>query len=164
MKLRTVLVAVVFSWFIGSISAQTVLTQTYVADDTNIANPTRGLYHHTEVHSGNYNLLNTATLIGYRENESITQILRVFYLENFVASPISADYLSNMQRDFNTIRQAGVKAIVRFAYTQSMNSPEDASPEMVLLHISQLKPLLQQNADVIATVQTGFVGAWGEWY
>ena len=40
----------------------------------------------------------------------------------------------------------------------------DAPRDRVLAHIAQLKPVLQANADVIATVQVGFVGAWGEWY
>jgi hypothetical protein len=31
-------------------------------------------------------------------------------------------------------------------------------------HIAQLAPVLRANADVIATVQAGFIGAWGEWY
>mgnify|MGYP000403928341 CR=1 FL=1 len=31
-------------------------------------------------------------------------------------------------------------------------------------HIEQLTPLLQKNADVIAWVEAGFIGAWGEWH
>jgi Domain of unknown function (DUF4832)/Domain of unknown function (DUF4874) len=34
----------------------------------------------------------------------------------------------------------------------------------VLTHISELKPLLEANADVIAVVQAGVIGAWGEWH
>lgn len=34
----------------------------------------------------------------------------------------------------------------------------------ILEHIEQLKPLLQQNSDVIAVLQHGFIGAWGEGY
>ena len=34
----------------------------------------------------------------------------------------------------------------------------------VLRHLDQLKPVLQRNSDVIAFVQAGFVGAWGEWH
>ena len=31
-------------------------------------------------------------------------------------------------------------------------------------HMEQFKPILIKNADVIATVQIGFIGTWGEWY
>ena len=34
----------------------------------------------------------------------------------------------------------------------------------MLTHIGQLTPLLTANADVIAVVQAGFIGAWGEWH
>jgi len=137
----------------------------YTADDGLIANPSRGFYHHTEVHSGDYSLLNKETLTGYRENEQITQILRVFYLASFKEGPISQDFLNKMRMDFATVRSAGIKCIVRFAYTTKSTAPYgDATPQVVQTHINQLTPVLRENADVIAVVQTGFVGAWGEWY
>jgi hypothetical protein len=34
----------------------------------------------------------------------------------------------------------------------------------VLEHIRQLRPCFRQNEDVIALVQAGFIGAWGEWH
>ncbi|WP_449437745.1 DUF4874 domain-containing protein [Pedobacter steynii] len=40
----------------------------------------------------------------------------------------------------------------------------DAAKSIVLGHIEQLKPLLTENADVIACVQLGFIGTWGENY
>ena len=40
----------------------------------------------------------------------------------------------------------------------------DAPKNIVLNHIAQLKPLLQDNADVIACMQMGFIGTWGENY
>lgn len=35
---------------------------------------------------------------------------------------------------------------------------------MVLGHLDQLAPYLARNSDVIAVVQAGFIGAWGEWW
>ena len=71
-----------------------------------------------------------------------------------------------MQQDFNTIRSAGLKCIIRFAYSddQSLVGSLDANKTQVLAHISQLKPLLNNHSDIIMVVQTGFIGAWGEWY
>lgn len=148
-----------------SIKAQ---PQTYNFEKSNklYPNPERGFYHHTEVHSGNYTLLNEATLKDYREKEGISLILRVFYLEKFRYSPISVEYLQNIQKDFNTIRKAGIKVIVRFAYTTKSSSAPygDAEPYIVNKHLEQLKPLFFANDDIIAIFQAGFVGTWGEWY
>jgi len=93
-------------------------------------------------------------------------IWRYFYLEKFIRSKISNDYLNNIQQDFNTIRMSGIKVIVRFAYSdnQNMIGSLDANVTQVIEHISQLKPLLINNADVIMVVQAGCIGAWGEWY
>lgn len=147
-----------------SASGQTFKDVTYGSDNTNFPNPERGFYHHTEVRSSSYGLLSESTLRGYR-NEGISLIIRVFYLEKFVDSPLSSAYLDNLRADFATARKAGVKIIVRFAYTSKSSAPfGDATPQRVLQHIKQLGPVLRENADVISVVQAGFIGAWGEWY
>ncbi|CAM3599684.1 hypothetical protein FSS13T_17440 [Flavobacterium saliperosum S13] len=145
--------------------AQTNTNVTYTASSENFSNPERGLYHHTETHSTGYSSLSQSTLTNYRNNEKITLILRVFYLENFRSSAISQDYLNKMQADFNAIRNAGIKCIVRFAYSDTdVAGQRDASKTQILAHIEQLRPLLQNNVDVIAVMQAGFIGSWGEWY
>jgi hypothetical protein len=147
-----------------TLHAQTFSKHVYQEDASNIPNPERGFYHHTETQSGSYTQLNEVTLSSYR-TQGITLILRVFYLSGFVSKPISDQYLASVQQDFNIARASGVKVIVRFAYTQKSTSPYgDATLEWVLKHIEQLTPVLQKNADVIAVVQAGFIGAWGEWY
>jgi hypothetical protein len=149
------------SW---QLPAQTFVTHQYVEDNANIANPERGFYKHTETSSGSYSFLNENTVRGYR-TQGITLILRLFYLNDFVSKPIPEQYLANMRQDFNTARAAGVKLIVRFAYTKKSSAPYgDATPAWVQQHIEQLAPMLKQNGDVIAVVQAGFIGAWGEWY
>ncbi|UOK41146.1 MULTISPECIES: DUF4832 domain-containing protein [Flavobacterium] len=148
-----------------AVIAQTTAMVNYTPSSENIANPERGFYRHTEVHSSSYIGLNQSTLEGYRKNNNITLILRVFYMESFVNGPISDSYLSNMQSDFNKIRNAGLKCIVRFAYSDNKDAGVlDAPKSVVLQHISQLKNLLVSNEDVICSLQAGFIGAWGEWY
>ena len=145
-------------------NAQTT-TKSYSASSELFSNPERGFYKHTSTHSDDYHLLTQSTLTNYRQNQKITLILRVFYLEEFVNSAISQSYLNNMQTDFNRMRNAGIKCIVRFAYSDDESaSPRDASKAMILSHINQLKPILTSNIDVISTFQTGFIGTWGEWY
>lgn len=137
----------------------------YTASSENFANPERGFYHHEETHSTDYDALNQTTLRNYVVNEKISLILRLFYLEDFINAPISNTYLNNMQADFNKIRNAGIKCIVRFAYSDDADvAQRDASKAQILAHIQQLKPVLTANADVISVVQAGFIGSWGEWY
>lgn len=148
-------------------------TVTYEASDEVIANPQRGFYHHTETHyradGSGYTPLDGATLEGYRD-EGITQILRVFYLEKFVATPeLDQEFLRLVQADYDTARAAGVSVITRFAYVQGGEWPYeppygDAPLDVVLAHIQQLAPILQANADVIPVVQNGLIGLWGEGY
>ena len=143
-------------------SLETVVS--YTPDATTVfASPERGFYHHTETTSAAYSPLDEATLVSFRTGESITHVLRVFYLDSFVDADIASSYLASMRADFATARRAGVKVIVRFAYTAS-ETGEDASPSRVLSHIAQLKPILTDNVDVIEVAQAGFVGAWGEGY
>lgn len=139
-------------------------TVNYTGTSIAINNPERGFYRHTETHSSNYTNLDQTTLNGYRSNNT-TLLLRVFYLENFRTSPISSAYLSAMQADFNKIRNAGLKCIVRFAYSDNDAAGQrDASKAQILAHILQVKPLLSTNVDVISVMQAGFIGSWGEWY
>ncbi|GAA0581787.1 DUF4832 domain-containing protein [Kribbella sandramycini] len=149
-------------------------TRTYAASDAVIANPERGFYHHTETHyradGSGYTPLDLATLQGFRTQESVTQILRVFYLEKFAgADKLDRAYLDLVRADFATARAAGVKVIVRFAYAQPPGWPPttpygDAPVARVVKHIAQLAAILRANSDVIAVVQSGFVGLWGEGY
>ena len=141
--------------------AQTIVN--YTEDNAAFANPERGFYHHTETHSPNYIPLNKATLESYLNNEQISLILRVFYLEDFKTTAISQAYLDAVDQDFKTVRDAGLKCIVRFAYNNNQNQT-DASKAIIKSHLTQLTPILKTNADVIACMQAGFIGSWGEWY
>ncbi|MFT3796276.1 DUF4832 domain-containing protein [Flavobacterium sp.] len=145
-------------------SAQTASVN-YTASTAIISNPERGFYKYSAAHSTGYEALNQTTLTNYRVNNNITVIFRYFYLENFKNGPISADYLAKMQGDFDKLRNAGLKGVIRFAYSDDENESQlDASKAQMLSHINQIKPYLIANADVIMAMQVGFIGAWGEWY
>jgi hypothetical protein len=154
-------------------SDEAPVTVTYEASGETIANPQRGFYHHTETHyradGSGYTPLDGAVLSGYRA-EGVTQILRVFYLEKFTATPqLDAQWLALVQADYDTARAAGISVITRFAYVQGGDFPYvapygDAPLDVVLSHIKQLGPLLRHNADVIPVVQNGLIGLWGEGY
>jgi hypothetical protein len=111
--------------------------------------------------------LDLAALQSYRQNDNGALILRMFYLEDFVDHDISPAYLAAMRADFDKVRQAGLKMIVRFAYTGQLAAQPpygDATKDWILRHIEQLRPILQANSDVIAVLQAGFIGVWGEWF
>lgn len=142
-----------------------IITNNYLPDTSDFANPERGFYHHQETHSTSFSPLSLSTLQSFKTNENISLILRMFYLENFQNSNISAAYLNNIVTDLNIIRQSGIKCIIRFAYTSNSSPPYgDAPKNIVLNHIAQLKPILSANMDIIAFAQIAFVGSWGEWY
>jgi hypothetical protein len=74
-----------------------------------------------------------------------------------------------VEQHFSDARAAGIKIVPRFAYNFPAGLPlkpgdEDAPLAIVLRHIEQLRPILRRNSDVIAFMEAGFVGAWGEWH
>lgn len=155
-------------------SAVATTTVDYEPSDAVIANPERGFDHTINTNyrddGSGYVPLDSAQLNAYRDNEQITQIVRVFYMEKFVDQPVlDAAWLTLVQADFDAARAAGVSIIPRFAYVQGGQYPYqapygDAPLDIVLGHIAQLGATLARNADVIPTVQAGFIGLWGEWY
>jgi hypothetical protein len=149
---------------IFAINAQTT-SVTFTESNENFSNPERGFYRHRETNSTSYSPLSQSSLVTLRNNEKITLILRLFYIGDFLNTPISQSYLDNMTTDFTRIRNAGLKCVIRFAYSnQTTLGQRDATKARMLSHIQQLTPILQANADVIATMQAGFIGTWGEWY
>jgi len=138
----------------------------YVNDpDTIFANPERGFYQVNEVTTSSYQALNQTWMQNLRTQNGISLVFHMVYLDSFVNADLSQSFLDALAADFATMRKTGVKAVVRFAYTPNSTKPYgDASKARVLGHIAQLKPVLFANSDVIAVLQAGFIGAWGEWY
>jgi hypothetical protein len=103
-----------------------------------------------------------------------TLLMREYTLDTFRQRPLSQDFLDLVDHDLDVIREAGLKVILRFAYinkTHTGDCPDvykicppygDAPKSIVLQHIAQLAPLLKKHADIIAVLQEGFIGIWGE--
>ena len=162
--------------------AQTTVTYTPTAAD--FANPERGFYRYSETYASSYAPLDAAQMASWRNAHTppsagytvySTLVFRYFVLDSYVGgTPLSASFLSSVQADFDAARTAGVKLIPRFAYTLTPSTGScgnwicppygDADKATVLQHIGQLGPVLQANKDVIAAVQMGFIGTWGENY
>ncbi len=146
-------------------------TVTYQSSTDIIANPERGLQKYS-ITSNNYatvsgtNNLSVETLNSWKTSaDKITVVFRYFLLDAFLDSDINETYLSNIQTDFENVRTAGLKIIVRFSYSNAQGStPQQPIKSQILSHISQLSTILNNNKDIIFSHQAGFIGTWGEWY
>ncbi len=138
----------------------------YTEDQSNFSNPERGFYGQLESGSGTNALdpLTKITLDGLKA-KNITMVRRLYSMTTFRNSSISNSFLEHIQKDMDVVRANGFKIILRFAYTFNEPEPWNDAPESVILaHIEQLKPILQNNVDVIAMMEAGFIGRWGEWH
>jgi hypothetical protein len=134
------------------------VTHTYATSTASPLNPERGFF-------TPYELPSTAGFSPVRATGNTLVHLNI-RLDEWRESDIPQDVLDGLQVNFDDIRDAGVKAIIRFSYNEGPypDSEPDASKTQIIRHIEQLTPLLQTNADVIAWVEAGFIGAWGEWH
>ncbi len=158
-------------------------TINYNPSTEDMPNPERGFYLPSVTFASNYAPLD-ANFIASKRNlftpfaanyqVHTTLVFRYFVLDDFITADISQDFLNKMQLDFDAARIAGVKLIIRFSYTNTPPTGDcgnwicppygDATKVRILQHISQLQPLLESNKDILATVQMGFIGVWGEQY
>ncbi len=134
------------------------MTHTFIPSDASILNPERGFF-------TPYDLPGPVGFGPLRATGSTLVHLDI-RLDDWRETDIPQAKLDGLNINFADIRDAGVKAIIRFVYNKGPfpDSEPDAPKAQILRHIAQLKPLLQQNADVIAWVEAGFIGAWGEWH
>ena len=131
----------------------------YAPSASAIPNPERGFY--TELTSQSERSPLTANELAECKTKGQSLILRMYYLSAFRSQPLSDVELNIVRNDFRVIRAAGMKCIPRFAYSHNIGQ-QDAPLNIVMGHIAQLKPIIRANADVIAAMQAGFIGAWGE--
>jgi hypothetical protein len=129
-------------------------TLTYVETDDIFPNPERGFHRNVNlVESTNY---------GWVAADGYTLARTYVRLDDYRDAPIPAALLDKLSLGFQAARDAGIKIIPRFAY--NFGFEDDAPLSRVLEHIGQITPVLQANADVIAVLHAGFIGAWGEWH
>ncbi|WP_207534505.1 DUF4832 domain-containing protein [Desertivirga arenae] len=124
-------------------------------------NPERGFTKTIPTYSDGTGL-NLTQLKTFR-SQNITLVVRVFYLNLYKNKQLDQPILNLIQTDLDKLREAGLKGVIRFAYTDDINGT-DAPLSIVEQHIDQLKSIVDINKDVIAFVQAGFIGAWGEWH
>jgi len=135
----------------------TTVTFAPIAGD--VVNPERGFRYsfddlRPDTDFSTYRMLGTSLVYSYVR------------LDAYRDRDLPPELFDRLRQAFDALRRGGVKVILRFAYNFGPypNSEPDASKEQILRHIQQLAPLLRENADVIAWMHAGFIGAWGEWH
>jgi len=139
----------------------------YTVSNEDFANPERGFMKQSSVFPEQPLDLNKVRAL----QPSDTLVWIYFRLDNYRTKPLDQNGLTTIRSVFTTARSRGLKLVIRFVYNPGPGSTSDpnlANPDapidLVLQHIDQLKPILIENADVIAVMQAGFVGHWGEWH
>lgn len=156
----------------------------YQESQEDFPNPERGFFRYTQSTVDNFSPLPLNLLKQWRGlqpadggNYSFytSLVFRYYILEGYAGTGLPTAFLQQIDADAAAAREAGVKLILRFAYTVTTHAgacPEgftcppygDAPKNIVLQHIAQMKPYFRRNADVIACMQMGFIGIWGELY
>lgn len=135
-----------------------IVTHTFVSSDAPLLNPERGFF-------TPYELPGPVGFSPVRATGNTLVHLNI-RLDDWRETDIPQDVLDGLDSNFADIRDAGVKAIIRYSYNAGPypDTEPDASKTQIIRHIEQLEPFLQSNADVIAWLEAGFIGAWGEWH
>jgi len=131
------------------------VTIDFAVTDDELVNPERGYYVGLDLLAGD----------GARQvrRSGHTLAIAIVRLDDYRDRALDSGLLGALRAGFTDVRAAGIKVILRFAYNASQEAG-DADRARILQHIEQLAPVLGDNADVIAVVQAGFIGAWGEWH
>lgn len=148
--------------------SQEMIKVSFKEDNSVISNPERGFYIRRDFRKPS-ELISNTEIKNKIKAEKHSLVFIDFRLEDFVnKSTISNEMIQMMQKNFDIVRENGIKVLIRFAYSSTSEEGAgvifDADEDIVLKHIAQLKPLLERNKDVIAVIEAGFIGGYGEWY
>jgi Domain of unknown function (DUF4832)/Domain of unknown function (DUF4874)/Peptidase inhibitor family I36 len=137
----------------------------FTTSTAELANPERGMY----TWAANNLLQWTQADANAQYRAGYRVVYAPVRLDAYAGTALPSSVLDQLTARFAMARQAGLKVVPRFLYNYPESETEyrnvkDAPLTRVLEHIAQLKPILANNADVIAYLQAGFIGAWGEWH
>jgi hypothetical protein len=157
----SLLIPLFFQALFGSSSAAAdTIVKTYNADNSVFPNPERGFHNRFDLVPGGETDFSRATNAG---NTLVHSYVR---LDEFRTSNISQAFLDKLTKGLSAARAQGKKVILRVAYNFGPypDSQPDADEYWIGHHLNQLSPVLNANKDVIAYLEAGFIGAWGEWH
>ncbi len=112
-------------------------------DGTILKNPERGFYKDVESYASALTPIALSDLQSFWSTDQASILLINYVLDTFLTSDISSTFLNTITADMATLRTAGMKAALRFSYTQTDGNMNDAVITQLLKHIAQIKPILQ---------------------
>ena len=127
----------------------------YSDSNESFPNPERGWY--------SYTLLLDNNDYGALADEGYRLAYSAIVLRDFLNRDIDIATLNKINTRFQEMRSAGMKAVLRVNYNEEEggNNPGFAQIEQ---HMKQLAPIFETNKDVIAYIEAGYMGPWGEWH
>ena len=133
--------------------------------DRILRNPNRGFYHmHGFVISDGETDYRENIAGRYCRDGSTALTLVEINLRNYTEGDISEEGLDNIERLLETLEGIDKQLILRFLYDWSGENAQ-VEPErldIILRHMEQVGPLLQEHKDSIFILQGLFIGNWGE--
>jgi hypothetical protein len=174
----------------SSLEVQTkkINTVTYNASSKDFPNPERGFYADSEYYQSEPNTLSTTqlkTLISEKASAGyqVSLLHRSYFLPEFINNPhLPSSFINTVRQDLQAARGAGLKVILRFAYRTialedcnglppneqpaciaRAKAEHDPSKQTILNHLEDLRRVFSSNVDVIAYVDAGLLGTYGEW-
>jgi hypothetical protein len=137
----------------GDVTGAPMVELSFTGSAAEFANPERGFYVGHNLLTGDPDQV---------RNRGYSLAISLVRLDSYRDSALPQSLLDQLDAGLLRLRASGIKIILRFMYNSSFG--EDAPKSRILQHIGQLQPLLQEYGDVIAVMQAGFIGAWGEWH
>jgi hypothetical protein len=128
----------------------------YTESTKSFPNPERGWYAYTLMLNNDNNYQQLANK-GYR------LVYSSIVLDEFVDRDIDVDTLDTIENRFSKIRNAGLKAVLRVNYSEE-HAGSYPGLDRIERHMQQLSPVINDNKDVIAYIEAGYMGPWGEWH
>ncbi|MBN1311847.1 MAG: DUF4832 domain-containing protein, partial [Anaerolineae bacterium] len=143
-----------------SVAAPLAATTTYAADNSTFPNPERGFHNRYDIVPGGNTDFSRST------NSGNTLVHSYVRLDNYRSSTIPQSVLDQLSNSLAAARSQGMKVILRVSYNFGPypDSEPDATEYWIGQHLAQLRPVLEANQDVLAFLEAGFIGAWGEWH
>ncbi|MBV1855233.1 DUF4832 domain-containing protein [Catellatospora tritici] len=151
-------------------------TVTYQADlATAFANPERGFHNRYEIINDPAvnDYVNAATIPGFNPDlldrtfarakaDGDTIVHSYVHLDKYKTEALPQALLNNLTSGLAAVRAAGMKIVLRPAYT--WDGYASVAESQILAHIAQINAVVSANADVVLHLETGYLGAWGEWH
>lgn len=150
----------------------TAQTRRFVATAADFPNPDRGLAAWGfDLMEGSDSWLDNSVFPvvaahGFRLVRCQTILASYGYLSG---ADLSAANLDSLRRGLRLLRRHGLKCIYRFMYASPAGGEDYREPphpplSAILKHIEQIGSVFRENRDVLAALEAGFLGPWGEWH